>query len=201
MNEKSQKRKIIKFLKGKIKEDIDSLCLYQWVERCYFHGWWKMGVALGSYIPPFSLNQEFHKRLEYLLSECRRNTKENSNQIEIPRAKITSPSEYNTKLRVSYEEAKSLLSDIPNATFQRAIKRNWHVNEEGYANAQSILWLFCWAKTGMGSLESELEAQNVFNKIFPFTYEFFDSRVDHEWARRMRYSRDNIEEELARLLS
>lgn len=82
MNKDSQKRKIQRFLKGKINKDIDGFCIYQWIERCYFHSWWELGHKLGSYIPPGSFNQDFHKRLEYLLTECRSKLREQATQIE-----------------------------------------------------------------------------------------------------------------------
>lgn len=73
MNQDHQRHQIQRFLKGRIKKDIDTFCIYQWIERCHFHGWWDTGLSLGSYIPPNSLDSHYHKRLEYLLSDCRRN--------------------------------------------------------------------------------------------------------------------------------
>lgn len=73
MDVESQKRKIRRFLKGSIKDGIDAFCIYQWIERCHYQGWWEMGVVLGSHIQPNSLNKDYQKRLEFILSECRRN--------------------------------------------------------------------------------------------------------------------------------
>jgi hypothetical protein len=73
MDKEYQCRQIQKFIKGKYRKDIDAFCIYQWIERCHFHGCWDTGLSLGSYIPPNSLDSHYHKRLEYLLSECRRN--------------------------------------------------------------------------------------------------------------------------------
>lgn len=72
MDGESQKRKIRRFLKGSIKDGIDAFCIYQWIERCHYQEWWQMGVALGSHIQPNSLNKDYQKRLEFILSECRR---------------------------------------------------------------------------------------------------------------------------------
>ena len=74
MNEESQRRKILRLLKGKGPKDVDAFCIYQWVERCHYQGWWNLGVKLGSHVPPNSLDTHYHKRLEYLLSECRLNS-------------------------------------------------------------------------------------------------------------------------------
>ena len=73
MDKEYQRRQIQTFIKGKYKKDLDAFCIYQWIERCHFHEWWDTGLSLGSYIPPNSLDSHYHKRLEYLLSECRRN--------------------------------------------------------------------------------------------------------------------------------
>ncbi len=100
------------------------------------------------------------------------------------------------KLKVDPEEAAYFLEAIDNNTFRKAINENWHVNKEGFVKAQSILWLFCWAKTGMGSKDTAYDVQSVFDAIFPFTYNFFESRVDLEWARQKRYAKGDIEREL-----
>lgn len=100
------------------------------------------------------------------------------------------------KLKVDPEDALSWLEGINNEAFRKALRENWHVDDNGNVKAQSVLWLFCWAKTGMGSIETAEEAQIIFDKIFPFTYNFFESRVDHEWARAMRYAKGDIEDKL-----
>lgn len=86
MNQDHQRRQIQRFLKGRIKKDIDTFCIYQWIERCHFHGWWELGVRLGSSIPPNSLPQEYHKRVDYLLSECRSKLKEQFVEIKSPKS-------------------------------------------------------------------------------------------------------------------
>jgi hypothetical protein len=73
MDAESQKRKIRRFLRGAINDGIDTFCIYQWIERCHFEGWWEMGVALGSQLQPNSLKKDYEKRLQFMLSECRRN--------------------------------------------------------------------------------------------------------------------------------
>jgi hypothetical protein len=73
MNKESQKRKIVKFLNNGMARDIDAFCIYQWIERCHFEGWWDLALSLS--VPPNSLNQDYHKRLNYLLSDCRQQLK------------------------------------------------------------------------------------------------------------------------------
>jgi len=86
MNQDYQYRQIKRFLKGKIKKDIDTFCIYQWIERCHFHGWWELGIRLGPSIPPNSLPQEYHKKVEYLLAECRSKLKEQFVEIRSPKS-------------------------------------------------------------------------------------------------------------------
>jgi hypothetical protein len=73
MDAESQKRKIRRFINGAIKEGIDAFCIYQWIERCHFEKWWEMGAALGAHLQPNSLNNDYEKRMEFILAECRRN--------------------------------------------------------------------------------------------------------------------------------
>jgi hypothetical protein len=77
MNELSQKKRIERFLRGRIAGNIDSFCIYQWIERCHFQGWWQMVLSLSSSVPPNSLDDHHHKRLEFLLQECRNNLSTN----------------------------------------------------------------------------------------------------------------------------
>ncbi|HPM10600.1 MAG TPA: hypothetical protein PK941_09180 [Paludibacter sp.] len=86
MNKDSQLKLIKKFLKGIGKNDVDSFCIYQWMDRCCYEGWWNIAIELSAYIPPNSLDESYHKRLEFLLFECRTSLKEakakNSNLVE-----------------------------------------------------------------------------------------------------------------------
>jgi hypothetical protein len=81
MDKEYQSHQIQNFLKGKYRKEIDVFCIYQWIERCQFHGWWEVGLELGSFIPPNSLDTHYHKRLDYLLSECRHNVNVTNIQI------------------------------------------------------------------------------------------------------------------------
>lgn len=71
MNDEVQRRKIIRFLKGKGHQEIDAFCIYQWIDRCHYQGWCDFAVSLGPSIPPNSLNQDYQKRIEFLLGQCR----------------------------------------------------------------------------------------------------------------------------------
>jgi hypothetical protein len=71
MNNEKQKKEIIRFLDGKGKKEIDVFSLYQWLDRCCYEGWWSLGVGVGTRISPNSLSQDYQKRANYLLRECR----------------------------------------------------------------------------------------------------------------------------------
>ncbi len=104
------------------------------------------------------------------------------------------------RMRVSANDAVALIRRIPHAGCQKAARRNWVEGGEAGVTAQSICWLFCWAKTGMGSEAAARQAQQAFDTIFDGSYHWFDSKVPHEWARRARYARGDIEDDLGRYL-
>jgi hypothetical protein len=56
-----------------------------------------------------------------------------------------------------------------------------------------MLWLFCWAKTGMGSEDARVVAIDVFDQVFHFTFAHCEALIDHEYARKFRYSREDID--------
>jgi hypothetical protein len=104
------------------------------------------------------------------------------------------------KLLVTNAEALRLIQSIPHASCIEGSKNNWVVSDQGNATAQSALWLFCWAKTGMGSRKAAQAAKEVFDQIFPVKFVEFDARVDHQYARDNRYSDFDLEAELAERL-
>ncbi|MCX5842146.1 MAG: hypothetical protein NT022_00070 [Deltaproteobacteria bacterium] len=103
-------------------------------------------------------------------------------------------------LKIDKFDAEAWIQSVQNDKFQDAIKGNWIIDEQGRVKGQSVLWLYCWAVTGMGSIDTAIEVQEVFDQIFPFTYNFFKSKVEHEWAKEKRYSTRDIEANLERLL-
>jgi predicted type IV restriction endonuclease len=103
-------------------------------------------------------------------------------------------------LKVSPEEALKELKTISHKTFQDVLRGNWHADDFGNVKAQSVCWLFCWAKTGMKSKKTAIASKEVFNKIFDIGYEDFDKKVDHKWAQEARRRPGNIESELTSLL-
>jgi hypothetical protein len=75
LNRDKQKKSIERFLKGNSSKDIDVFCIYQWIDRCYYEGWWDLGIRLASHIPPNSLTHHYEKRLAFIISEFRNKSK------------------------------------------------------------------------------------------------------------------------------
>ena len=99
------------------------------------------------------------------------------------------------KLAVSPDQALQLFSWVKHDTFQQSINEHWSVDSQGRVKAQSVLWLFCWAKTGMNSVDVARQTHRIFNKILSTSFEELDAKIPHEWAQIMRYQAGDIEEE------
>ncbi len=108
------------------------------------------------------------------------------------------------KVSTSFSTAKKLLGEIPHITCQRAIQNRWRRDSNDGVTAQSVLWLFCWAKNGMGSGAAESKAKEIFDHLRPEGRSFadFDRRVGYPYAVRNRYSSDaDVEHEVKRRLA
>jgi hypothetical protein len=105
------------------------------------------------------------------------------------------------KLKISPEAARILILSIPHKTCAKALADHWRVRPDGSVATQSILWLFCWAKTGMNSAEARLVAAQVFDQLLPIAFNDCDRAIDHEYARKYRYSQLDIDLTFERLLA
>jgi len=105
------------------------------------------------------------------------------------------------RLTIAAKQAREFIEQIPHSTCTRAAPHRWHVADDGTVRAQSVLWLFCWGKTGMGSQTAAGEARRVFDLILPVTFDRFDALIDHRYARAHRYSREDIDAELTAILN
>lgn len=103
------------------------------------------------------------------------------------------------QMKVSAATALSILRSIPHERCQTGIATRWRTSGDE-ATAQSVLWLYCWAVTGMGSTEAASSAQRAFDAILVIPYGRFASRVPHDWAQHNRYSPRDIEHELQHFL-
>ena len=99
-------------------------------------------------------------------------------------------------VRVTTKKARELISEIPHGSCQSGSQKHWVEGGKAGVTAQSICWLYCWAKTGMNSAIAAQQSRLAFNQIFDRPYEWFDARVPHEWARVARYRTVDIESDL-----
>ena len=104
------------------------------------------------------------------------------------------------RMRVSNDTALQLLDQVNHSNFRRALHRRWEVFSDGRVKPQSVMWLFCWAKTGQNSATAAEAARNAFNEIVSRPFAWYDARVPHAFARRARYSSQDIAVALAALL-
>jgi hypothetical protein len=74
------------------------------------------------------------------------------------------------RLTVGVEEARNRIEQIPHATCRSAAERHWNVADEARVPEESVNWLFCWGKTGMGSRAAAEEAKRVFDAILPVPF-------------------------------
>jgi hypothetical protein len=103
-------------------------------------------------------------------------------------------------LKNSCNQPRNLLSTVDHAAFQSSIDTYWRVAPDGMPTAQGVLWLFCWAKTGQNSERTAQHVRALFDGILDISFESFDEKVDHDWAREMRYADGDIEADLEGLL-
>jgi hypothetical protein len=126
MNKDSQHKKIKRFLKGKGANDVDPFCIYQWIDRSYYECWYDIAISLSAHLPPNSLDENYQKRLNFLLIECRAKLKEEKTNIEQFQKEVESMfEEYNIKdpknrkriIREIFKEAgfKVVFSKIENS--------------------------------------------------------------------------------------
>jgi hypothetical protein len=92
------------------------------------------------------------------------------------------------RLTVIVDEARRCVDAIPHATCRAGAARHWNVSRDKTVPEESVNWLFCWGKTGMGSRNAAAEARRVFNDILSETFSSYDRRVAHEDARANRYT-------------
>jgi hypothetical protein len=104
-------------------------------------------------------------------------------------------------LTVSPARARELLQSIRHAHCQQAVDRRWRVDAEGRVWPQSLLWLFCWAETGQGSLTAAADARSVFDEIFDQSFDEVSRTISLLYARLRRYSKEDISEEFSEVLA
>ena len=107
-------------------------------------------------------------------------------------------------MRASGKDARQILSRIDHDTCAKGIDGHWFMyrgdfygdtNGPDQPSAQSICWLYCWAKTGQGSRKAARQSQKAFDDIFDRDYDWLSGRLSLEQAIRLRYMEKDIESE------
>ncbi len=96
--------------------------------------------------------------------------------------------DYPMRLTVTADQSRKLIENIQHKTCRNAVERCWSVTDDGKVSEESVNWLFCWGKTGMGSRTAAEEAKRVFDAILPVTFSRYDDLVAHEHARKRHYT-------------
>jgi len=60
---------IERFLAGKYLKPVDDFCLYQWLERCCYHGWVELGLNLLRFMNNAAFDKRYQDRIQYLTSD------------------------------------------------------------------------------------------------------------------------------------
>ena len=104
-------------------------------------------------------------------------------------------------LKIAPAMARSYLMSVPNASYRKGLSKYWRVDDNGHVRAQSVCWLFCWAKTGNGDADAKEGAREIFNAVLDIPFDVFDAQVPSEWAEGARYMDGDMEKELDALLN
>src|SRR3954451_23106703 len=105
------------------------------------------------------------------------------------------------QIDVTPQKAFQLIHNNPSIRCQSGLRRYWEVGSNGVAKAQSVLWLFCWAKASESASASWSQAGyaaiKAFDMIFyPISFKALAQCLDLDWARANRYNLGDIESAL-----
>ncbi|MEO8927066.1 MAG: hypothetical protein ABI306_07865 [Caulobacteraceae bacterium] len=104
------------------------------------------------------------------------------------------------KMIVTPRRAQVFLGYIHHQVAQNGIETHCRIQPDGEATAASVLWLFCWAMTGMNSEPARDAAVEAFEKIFGLRFADVKRRIPHEWAQEKRGVPDLPDDEVLRRL-
>jgi len=184
MNEESQRRKILRLLKGKGPKDVDAFCIYQWVERCHYQGWWDLGVKLGSHIPPNSLDPHYQQRVSYLLKECRTQYNETSKSNGGFDSKIDNGIDSNVlkSYNLFKNQKDAFIKALRDYDKHIIIVLNWkNLSEENIR--KKLYWFFGFYPPGWEKSAITISGKRLgFGVAFALIY-YFDRRSAKEYVR------------------
>jgi hypothetical protein len=104
-------------------------------------------------------------------------------------------------LKIAPALARSYLMSVTNSAYRKGLSKYWRVNDDGHVPAQSVCWLFCWAKTGNSDDSVKEGARQIFNAILDVPFTLFDEQVPLPWAESTRYADGDMDAELEKLLN
>ena len=92
---------------------------------------------------------------------------------------------------MTYEDSKVEIRNIGHGSCEGAMENRWIKGGNAGVKAQSICWLYCWAK----SQKAKQRAEAAFNTIFDKRYDSFNPDTMYEYAkdRKHRYADRNID--------
>jgi hypothetical protein len=105
------------------------------------------------------------------------------------------------KLKIPKTQADLLLNGIGNSRFQNG-RIHWKVDKNDIVKAQSVLWLFCWAKASASPASNWNQTGHavikIFDQLFDVPFHDFDhcNHINLRWARDNRYTSKDIETDL-----
>lgn len=196
MFKEKQKKEIIRFLNGKRKKDIDVFSLYQWLDRCFYEGWWDLGLSLSAQIPPNSLSDNYHKRIIFMTNECRINNAKEINELKETLKKYLTKIDADT-LR-SYELFKSqkniLIKLMKNKSPEIIIELNW--KDLNIANiGEKKNWVFVFYPPGWHESTFTMDRiRKGFGVYLSFRY-YYERKSGAEFARLYSGVESPIKEE------
>jgi hypothetical protein len=92
------------------------------------------------------------------------------------------------RLSVHGAEARRKMFQVDDSRCQRGLQNYWYVRQDGTVQAHSLLWLFCWAETGMRNAAAMYDCRRLWDEFTGIPFPDLDTSAFHAFARRHRYT-------------
>jgi hypothetical protein len=91
-------------------------------------------------------------------------------------------------LQLPSEEVKTFLQSVDHQKFVAGWQRWFPISPDNTTTRAGVFWLSRWCLNGGSSSRYAAQCQDIFNGIFPFTYQRFrDAGLDEDFVCRARY--------------